>query len=461
MKKFAGAMLAVMAIGLFALFVLPTNTEAKVWECYIDPIYKRDWWGQYNIAAYVLEKECSGTAKLETVPAGTVLHIIAETDGWYKVETNNGNVGWTGSSLITLTSKPAVTATPAPVPTPTPAPATSSNFNLLEHVKGRLLLQVQQHGEIWYVSPVTGKRYQVTTANALPLFRSLSLGITNADLGNIPEYGGYMHRYNMTLRNRVAGRLLLAVEDHGRVYYVQPDETWRREVTQENIMDVFRKHSLGITDADLGTIPLGDVNVSEVANNPAPAAPTADVVSSDPNVTTYDLPEEGIAAPYGWQSYTGNGFTMAYPGNWYDGVKNIYPNWHYFSEELDYIQNLNTPNYLHVDTYVLAYKVAKTVSTSLSDGEALKQGGYYLDGYDIIDTDVMIIDGLPTLREVLYAPRGSVVYGGRTTGENETIILYTYRNGANLYRVQFFNAHWESDYGIDTFDQIAKTFKLQ
>jgi hypothetical protein len=73
----------------------------------------------------------------------------------------------------------------------------------------------------------------------------------------------------------------------------------------------------------------------------------------------------------------------------------------------------------------------------------------------------MIIDNLPTLREVLYAPRGSVVYGGRTTGENETIILYTYRNGSTLYRVQFFNAHWQSDYGIDGFDQIAKTFQLQ
>ena len=154
MKKFAAAMLSVMAIVLFAVFILPTNAEAKVWECYIDPTYDRDWWGQYNIAAYVLEKECSGTAKLETVPAGTVLHIIAETDGWYKVETLNGNIGWTGATLITRVNKPAVTPvinpTPSPEPSPTPAPVNNSNFNLLEHVKGRLLLQVQQHGEIWY-----------------------------------------------------------------------------------------------------------------------------------------------------------------------------------------------------------------------------------------------------------------------------------------------------------------------
>ena len=456
MKKLVTAILSIMVIGLFAVFILPANAEAKVWECYIDPTYERDWWGQYNIAAYVLEKECSGTAKLETVPAGTVLHIIAETDGWYKVETLNGNIGWTGATLITRVNKPAVTPVVTSTPTPEPISAPVSNFNLLEHVKGRLLLQVQQHGEIWYVSPVTGKRYQVTTANALPLFRSLSLGITNNDLGSFPKYGEYNHNSYMTLRNRVQGRLLLAVEDHGRVWYIHPDEKWRREVTQENIMDVFRKHSLGITDTDLGTIPLGDVNVSEVADNPVPAA-----VVTDPNVIVYDLPEEGISAPAGWQGFSGNGFSIHYPSSWYDGVKNIYPNWHYFSEELDYIQNLNTSNYMGVDTYVLAYKVSRTVSTSLSDAEALKQGGYYLDGYDIIDTDVMIIDNLPTLREVLYAPRGSVVYGGRTTGENETIILYTYRNGSTLYRVQFFNAHWQSDYGIENFDEIAKTFQLQ
>ena len=56
MKKLVTAILSIMVIGLFAVFILPVNAEAKVWECYIDPTYERDWWGQYNIAAYVLEK---------------------------------------------------------------------------------------------------------------------------------------------------------------------------------------------------------------------------------------------------------------------------------------------------------------------------------------------------------------------------------------------------------------------
>src|SRR6056297_546469 len=204
-----------LALLLVALVFLPNFVQA--WECYIDPIYERDWWGRYKTAAYVLERECSGTPRLETVPAGTVLHIIAETDGWYKVETNNGNIGWTGARLIELVDGPPTTTVTAPEPEPQPQPqsTTTNHVNLLEHVKGRLLLQVQQHGEIWYVSPVTGKRYQVTTVNALPLFRSLALGITNSDLNKIPQYGHYKHNNYMNLRYNVKGRLLLVVEDHG------------------------------------------------------------------------------------------------------------------------------------------------------------------------------------------------------------------------------------------------------
>lgn len=454
--------LAVFGLGLL---VAPA---AQAWECYVDPIYERNWCGRYKIAAYVLERECSGTPKLETVAAGTVVPIIAETDGWYKVKTNKGNIGWTGAtlmevvdcSLLTPSTTPTTTTNTTSTTTTTTTSTSSGSFNLLEHTKGRMLLAVEDHGKIWYVSPVTGKRYQATVDNALPLFRSLALGITNADLNKLPLYGGVQHRYNMELRNRIKGRLLLAVEDHGRVWYVGKDDTWRREVTKENIMDVFRAHSLGISNVDLAKIPIGDVNTSEVASNPAPTTPVSNTTSTSSEVVSYDLPESGIATPSGWQTYSGNGFNFAYPSTWLSGTKNIYPNWKYFSEEADYIANLNTPNYLDVDSYALAYKVGTSVSATLSDAEALKKGGYYLTGYNIIETDVFIINGMPALRELLYAPRGTTVNGSRVTGENEYIILYTYRSGTTLYRLQYFSAHWQDRYNFSTFDQMAKTFKL-
>ena len=318
---------------LFSIVFIPNI--AKAWECYIDPIYERDLWGKYNIAAYVLESECSGTAKLETVPAGAILHIIAETDGWYKVETNNGNIGWTGAQLITLVNEPtaqAVVISETELNTceygnisnlekqgriknlanirNNPCldasivleqmqagtivgltgkidgwyqierfagekawvvdwlldiveedqvaiiePVTNITESFRDRTKGQLLLQVQQHGEIWYVDPIKFERYHATVENALPLFRKLSLGITNTDLSNISMVGSDVAS---DLGLRLKGRLLLAVEDLGRVWYVDLNG-FRREVREENIMTLFRSLGLGITDADLGNIAPGNL----------------------------------------------------------------------------------------------------------------------------------------------------------------------------------------------------------
>ena len=54
---------------------------------------------------------------------------------------------------------------------------------LAARVKGRLLLQVEDRGRIWYVHPVSLTAYEVRLDNFMDLFRSLSLGISNANLG--------------------------------------------------------------------------------------------------------------------------------------------------------------------------------------------------------------------------------------------------------------------------------------
>jgi len=58
--------------------------------------------------------------------------------------------------------------------------------NLQSRVKGYILLQVESHGEAWYVNPKTGYRhYMKDGAAAYSLMRFYSLGITNADLEKI------------------------------------------------------------------------------------------------------------------------------------------------------------------------------------------------------------------------------------------------------------------------------------
>jgi hypothetical protein len=53
-------------------------------------------------------------------------------------------------------------------------------------LKGRILLQVQAHGEAWYVDPVKCRRiYMKDGAAAYGIMRFLGLGITNTDLESI------------------------------------------------------------------------------------------------------------------------------------------------------------------------------------------------------------------------------------------------------------------------------------
>ncbi len=53
--------------------------------------------------------------------------------------------------------------------------------------KGRILLQVLQNGEAWYVKPSNGKRvYMGRPDDAFRLMRQLGVGISNADLNKIP-----------------------------------------------------------------------------------------------------------------------------------------------------------------------------------------------------------------------------------------------------------------------------------
>lgn len=60
------------------------------------------------------------------------------------------------------------------------------NTKLSNRLIGKLLLQVEDRGRIWYVDQ-NAKRWEVTFKNALNLFTSLALGITNQDLSQIPQ----------------------------------------------------------------------------------------------------------------------------------------------------------------------------------------------------------------------------------------------------------------------------------
>jgi len=58
--------------------------------------------------------------------------------------------------------------------------------SIINHVKGRIILQVQGQGQAWYVHPDTGKRYYMKDGDAaFQIMRGFGLGITNTDLASI------------------------------------------------------------------------------------------------------------------------------------------------------------------------------------------------------------------------------------------------------------------------------------
>ena len=276
-------------------------------DCYQDPVYVRDWMGTVSIGASVRDGACTtDTTILTTLPVGQSVHIIAETDGWYKVQLADGTKGWVGASLLsvpqagtgdrTLSSEKATpdgAVTPSPtttITTPskpassTPAPTTTGS--LAQRLKGYILLEVQANGEAWYVNPTDGLRYYMKDGpTAYQMMREFGLGITDSDLATL-QAG------NAALVSRLKGDIVLQVQQHGEAYYIAPkDGSVHYLQNGDAAYQVMRQLSLGITDSDLLQITAGDfdayVQAKEAAKNQTTATPTPSSPSpTDPTTST-------------------------------------------------------------------------------------------------------------------------------------------------------------------------------
>lgn len=118
---------------------------------------------------------------------------------------------------------------------------------IASRVAGRILLQVQEHGEGWYVDPVSLQRYYMgRPADAYALMRFKGLGIRHQELttylaGRFPA--------------RLSGRILLDVELHGEAYYVLPGKLTARYLGRaDDAYAIMRSEGLGITNSNLAKI---------------------------------------------------------------------------------------------------------------------------------------------------------------------------------------------------------------
>lgn len=194
-------------------------------------------------------------------------------------------------------------------------PATGRAANIATQVSGRILLQVQSHGEAWYVNPATHSRYYLKDGlSAYQIMSKLGLGISNENLAKIPigvnemlqvkknldtdndglddkteesvgtdpvvpdtdndgysdaveviagynPLGGGRLSSDRGLISQLKGKILLQVQKQGQAWYLNPIDGKRYFLQNGEVAyQVMRYLGLGVTNANLEMIPVSQAN---------------------------------------------------------------------------------------------------------------------------------------------------------------------------------------------------------
>lgn len=133
-----------------------------------------------------------------------------------------------------------------------------ADSGLASRLKGRILLQVEEHGEAWYINPANERRYYMANGEeAYNIMRNLGIGITNKDLEKIKS--------DKTFAKKNSGKIFLQVEENGEAYYINIDGIAHYLKNGEEAYNIMRDLGLGITNKDLNTIlKNGQVDTSQV-----------------------------------------------------------------------------------------------------------------------------------------------------------------------------------------------------
>jgi len=145
------------------------------------------------------------------------------------------------------------------------SPLITQAASLAQQLSGTILLDVERHGEAWYVNPANLRRYYLGRPNdAFRIMRELGLGITAQELAQIPlstlsvdesATSTATSSYDLSLTKRVAGFILLDVENNGEAWYVNPANLRRYYLGRPNdAFRIMRELGLGITRKNLAKI---------------------------------------------------------------------------------------------------------------------------------------------------------------------------------------------------------------
>lgn len=121
----------------------------------------------------------------------------------------------------------------------------AKSVTFADRLKGMIVLQVEAHGEAYYVYPNDAKAYFLgRPSDAFSIMRKLGLGAKNAFITG-----------NTVYPSNVAGKILIDVDTKGRAHYIYPKD--RKGYYLGRPSDAFaimREKGLGITNADLAKL---------------------------------------------------------------------------------------------------------------------------------------------------------------------------------------------------------------
>lgn len=130
----------------------------------------------------------------------------------------------------------------------------SANFvyasDLANRLSGRILLQVEESGQAWYVDPVTKKRAYLGRPNdAFKIMQEFGLGVGEDTF----------IFFGIRAPERLAGRIILRVQSHGQAYYINPQDLRMHYLGKPaDAFQVMSNLGLGITNDNLAKI---DINL--------------------------------------------------------------------------------------------------------------------------------------------------------------------------------------------------------
>lgn len=119
-------------------------------------------------------------------------------------------------------------------------------------LSGQIVLQVEQHGEAWYIFPEDLRRYYLgRPEDAFAIMRFLGLGITDQNLAKIPT-ADQVWSGDVSVMAHARGRIVLQVGQHGEAWYVNPLDGKRYYLGRpDDAFALMTEFGQGINDADM------------------------------------------------------------------------------------------------------------------------------------------------------------------------------------------------------------------